>query len=232
MCIEYRIQHRNATVKKLELERELTAVRLRYDMLYNQVTTQGAAATARAAETGEDAFRLPNGELMTADKFMERTRMLTQTRTSLDRSEANLTKTLDEMKTIRAEKETAVNECRRFESLLTRFEQSRRYDVFTNDTYRETTEENSRLVDRVDLLEKKLGEANEEIAILKRRSQDSPDVKMTSAFLDRNGKVPGVCPVGGCSNYDSVQCVLKNFQNHMNNTHRVRFSAFFCVGVY
>ena len=176
-CIEYRIQHRNATVKKLELERELAAIRLKYDMLYNQVSTQGAVATARVAMMGEEAFRLPNGELMTADRFMERTRMLTQTRASLERNELHLNKTLDETKAIRAEKEAAVNECRRLEILLTRFEQSRRYEVFTNDAHRDTLVENSRLVDLVDQLHKKMGEAQEEITILKRHLAGPPTTK-------------------------------------------------------
>ena len=58
-CIEFRIQHRNATLKKLELERDLTAMRLKYDMLFDQITTQGVAATARAAAIGEEAIDAP-----------------------------------------------------------------------------------------------------------------------------------------------------------------------------
>jgi hypothetical protein len=112
-CIEFRIQHRNATLKKLELERDLAAVRLKYDMLFNQVATQGAAATARAAELGEEAFRLPNGELMTAEKFMERTQILTQTRASLERSEAKCRKVKEEYAQLQKEKELAVNEAKR-----------------------------------------------------------------------------------------------------------------------
>jgi hypothetical protein len=49
----------------------------------------------------------------------------------------------------------------RFESLLTRFEKPRRYDVYTSDDHRETIEENSRLVDQVDDLNRRLGEARE-----------------------------------------------------------------------
>ena len=82
-------------------------------MLFDQVATQGAAATARAAELGEEAFRLPNGELMTAEKFMERTQMLTQTRTTLERSDTKLRKILDENALLKKEKELAVNEAKR-----------------------------------------------------------------------------------------------------------------------
>lgn len=113
VCIEFRIQHRNATIKNLEMERNVTAIRLKYDMLFDQVTTQGAAATARAAESGEDAFRLPNGELMTAEKFMERTRMLSQARVALDRSEISNRKHVEEISVLNKEKEAALSECRR-----------------------------------------------------------------------------------------------------------------------
>jgi hypothetical protein len=112
-CIEYRIQHRNCTLRNLELERDLSAVRVKYDMLFGQVTTQGAAATARAAATGEEAFRLPNGELMTAEKFMERTRMLSQTRASMEMAEVRNRKVLDELAEMKKEKEAAQLEARR-----------------------------------------------------------------------------------------------------------------------
>jgi hypothetical protein len=97
----------------LELERDITAIRLKYDMLFEQVTTQGVAATARAAAIGEEAFRLPNGELMTADKFLERSQMLTQTRATLERSETKLRKILEENAQLKKEKESAINEARR-----------------------------------------------------------------------------------------------------------------------
>jgi hypothetical protein len=112
-CIEFRIQHRNATIRNLDLERELSAVRIKYDMLFNQVTTQGAAATARAAATGEEAFRLPNGELMTAEKFMERTQMLAHTRASMEKTDARMRKLLEENAGLKKEKEAAQLEARR-----------------------------------------------------------------------------------------------------------------------
>ncbi len=112
-CIEFRIQHRNATMRKLELERELSAIRLKYDMLFDQVTTQGVAATARAAAIGEEAFRLPNGELMTAEKFMERTRMLTETRVSLERLDARMRTLVQENVQLKKDKESAVEETMR-----------------------------------------------------------------------------------------------------------------------
>jgi hypothetical protein len=125
-----------------------------------------------------------------------------------------------------------------YEILLSRFEHSRRYEIFTNDNHRETLEENSRLVDINDKLQKQLTESQEEVSMLKRsmrrgnQSDDSscsphsvgPGVKVTSAFIASDGKVPTLCPLGGCSHYEAVlrgPDTMKNFQNHMNNTHRV-----------
>jgi hypothetical protein len=109
--------------------------------------------------------------------------------------------------------------------------------VFTSDTYKETLEENSRIVDQNENLQKLLSEAQNEILILKRQcarlssdesaSPGSGGIKLTSAFIRSDGKVPSTCPVGGCSHYESVlrgPDIMKNFQNHMNNTHRVIYS--------
>jgi hypothetical protein len=149
--------------------------------------------------------------------------------------------------------------------------------------HKTTIEENSRYVDQIESLQKLLGEAQEEILILKHRKNihrqpssggggeqqhllsPSPTtssgsssmqqsagggttttttatgIKSTSALLSAGGIVPGACPMGGCSHYESVtrgSDVMKNFQNHMNNTHRVgiffvsykyTYAVFFCI---
>lgn len=290
-CIEYRIQHRNVTMKNLEMEREIKSIRLKHGLLLGQVTTQGVAATARAAAMGEEAFRLPNGELMTAEKYTERTSILNQTRVALERSETKLRKMLEDNATLTKQKEYDSNEIRRcvlfllldllfvsliiiiimlivvykknsLEKLLSQFEGSRRFEIFSSEMHKETIEENSRHVDKIESLQKLLSESQEEILILKQKvqvrcgssetrsstslrlqqqqQQQQPPVgtttpptttsgiKSTSAFLCvTNGKVPGSCPLGGCIHYESVLSrgpdVMKNFQNHLNNTHRVGF---------
>jgi hypothetical protein len=126
-----------------------------------------------------------------------------------------------------------------FEILLSRFEQSRRYEVFTSDMHRETLEENSRLVDANEKLQRQLTGSREETSALQckiqrqsaRSDESSPSLdsvgqglKVTTAFIGTDGKVPAVCPVGGCAHYENVlrgTDQMKNFQNHMNNTHRV-----------
>lgn len=108
--------------------------------------------------------------------------------------------------------------------------------------HKETLEENSRLVDQNEKLQRLLSEAQEEIQILRRNtggfrhgahensspsplSSVSTGVKLTSAFIQSDGSVPKVCPLGGCAQYEMVHQrgsdAMKNFQNHMNNTHRV-----------
>ncbi len=100
--------------------------------------------------------------------------------------------------------------------------------------HKETLEENSHIVDQNEKLQRRLSEAQNEILVLKQQclrlasSEESASpvggIRLTSAFLRSDGKVPSTCPVGGCSQYESVlrgPDVMKNFQNHMNNTHRV-----------
>jgi hypothetical protein len=105
--------------------------------------------------------------------------------------------------------------------------------------HRETLEENSRLVDANEKLQMQVTGSREEMSVLKSKMQrqsapsdeSSPSldsvgrgVKVTSAYIGSDGKVPTVCPVGGCSHYENVlrgADPMKNFQNHMNNTHRV-----------
>ena len=88
-----------------------------------------------------------------------------------------------------------------------------------------------------------LSETQEENLILKqkirRQSAESPQagggIRLTSAMLCSDGKVPGACPLGGCLQYEMVlrgSDTLKNFQNHLNNTHRVSYvfcNLFLCI---
>ena len=124
--------------------------------------------------------------------------------------------------------------------MLSQFERSRRYEVFTSEMHRETLELNSRLVDENERLQREMSVLKDEILVLKQQQNHplkrsdsdhssggapvSVGVKATSAFIGSDGKVPGACPMGGCSHYYSVfrgHDTMKNFQNHMNNTHRV-----------
>jgi hypothetical protein len=114
--------------------------------------------------------------------------------------------------------------------------------VFTSDMHRETLEQNSRLVDENEKLQRELSALQDELLVLKKnvstplQRQDTSDsspssvgcsgIRTSSAYIGSDGKVPSVCPVGGCSHYETVfrgQDTMKNFQNHMNNTHRVNF---------
>ena len=118
--------------------------------------------------------------------------------------------------------------------------------------HKETLEENSRLVDQNESLHRLLSEAQEEVLILKRTIINRRSIivneevvgvgggggfsssprhwdghpELTSMFIGPDMKVPTQCPLGGCSQYEMVHQrgsdAMKNFQNHMNNTHRVR----------
>ncbi len=57
--------------------------------------------------------------------------------------------------------------------------------------------------------------------------------QLTSMFIGPDMKIPAECPLGGCTQYESVHHhdggsdAMKHFQNHMNNTHRV-IGILFC----
>jgi hypothetical protein len=119
--------------------------------------------------------------------------------------------------------------------------------VFTSEMHRDTVETNSRLVDDNERLQRQLSALQDEILVLKQnagpkrsesgssgglRSPVSVGIKTTSAFIGSDGKVPGACPLGGCSHYETVlrgNDTMKNFQNHMNNTHRVCDCCTICL---
>ena len=102
--------------------------------------------------------------------------------------------------------------------------------------HRDTLAENSRLVDLNEKMQKQLNELQEEVMIHKARrgpvihSDDSSSpgmgIRVSTAYIGSDGRVPMHCPVGGCTHYDGVHKgldIMKNFQNHMNNTHRVLY---------
>ena len=124
----------------------------------------------------------------------------------------------------------------RFENLLSRFEGARRYEIYSSEQHKTTVEENSDLVDKIESLNKLLSETQEENSILKQQirrqsseTQKNGGIRFTSDLLCSDGKVPGTCPLGGCLQYETVlrgSDTLKNFQNHLNNTHRVSYFLF------
>jgi len=171
LCTQYRLQHRNMTQKRNELEKELENMRKQHDTLYNQVVTRGEASMMREAATGEDGVRLPNGEVMTAEKFLAKTRMMNQCRESLQMSEKKARLLSDENVRLKQERDSLYAKMRKYEDMLHGFEKAKKFEVFSDDAHRDTLAKNSELVEQVDRLRRSEWELKEENAALRRRMQ-------------------------------------------------------------
>jgi hypothetical protein len=171
LCAQFRLQHRNMTLKRNELEKELEAMRRKHDTIYNQVVTRGEASMMREAATGEGGVRLPNGEVMTAEKYIAKTKMMNQCRESLQASEKKARLLTDENTHLKHEKDSLYTTMRKYENMLQGFERSRQFEVFTDDAHRATLEENAKLVEHIDRMRRVERETREENAALRRRMQ-------------------------------------------------------------
>lgn len=169
LCAHFRRQHGLITQRCNGLEKELDAMRLKHDALYNQVVTRGEASLAREAATGEGGLRMPNGELMTAEKFMAKTRMMNQCMASLQASEKRARQLAAENEGLKQERDALYASVRKLEDRLNGFERARHYEVFTDEMHRETLRENDQLVDEIDELRCAERVLREDNGILRRR---------------------------------------------------------------
>jgi hypothetical protein len=173
------------TEKHNNLEKELEHARRQHTLLYNQVVTRGEQSMVREAATGETSVRLPNGEEMTPEKFMAKTRMMNQCRESLQLSEKRARQLGEENERLKLERNTLYTKMRGFEERLNGFERARHYDVFTDETHRQTLEENGRLVDRVERVTRRKRELKEETVLLRRRLAQMQEQKESAAAAVR-----------------------------------------------
>ncbi len=159
------------TLKRNELEKELDAMRRKHDMIYNQVVTRGEASMMREAATGEAGMRLPTGEMMTAEKYLAKTRMMNQCRESLQASEKKARLLAEENARLKQERDSLYGSMRKFEDMLRGFERPRQFEAFTDEAHRATLAENAALVEQLDRLRRSERETREENAAMRRRMQ-------------------------------------------------------------
>jgi hypothetical protein len=151
------------------LEKELEGMRRKHAMLFDQVVTRGEASMAREAATGECGMRLPNGEMMTPEKFMNKTKMMNQCMESLQASEKRSRLLTEENTNLKRERDSLYTNMRKFENMLQGFERARHHDVFTDDMHKKAVAENSRLVDEIEKVCRNERELREDNSILRRR---------------------------------------------------------------
>jgi hypothetical protein len=171
LCVQFRLQHRNMTHKRNELEKELDHARKQHDALFNQVVTRGEASMMREAATGENGVRLPNGEVMTAEKYIAKTKMMNQCMESLQASEKKARALAEENTRLKQERDSLYTNMRKYENMLHGFEKPRQFEAYTQETHKQTVQENHEMVERLKKLSRSEREARDEIDAMRCRIQ-------------------------------------------------------------
>ena len=167
-CAQYRMQHKNMTLKNLQLQKDVEDLRRLQDNQFHVARAQSAAAQIRDRTTG-DLGLLVNGEVMTPDKVakkMEIASKCTATLSTMERINRELT---DENRGLKVALEKIHGEAKRLKEILSGFERPRRYETFTDPMHAQTLRLNEELSDEIEQLERKVRLLQEENQLLKRR---------------------------------------------------------------
>ena len=240
ICVQFRVQHKNVTIKRLELEKELELMRRAQSNQYNQAVAQRAVTPIRDAVTREAGLMMPNGEVMTPDKIKKKIEIATKCMESLQMSEKLNRQLTEENKMLKQANEHSYNEIRRLEKALNWFEKSRRYDTFTDEKHKETLKLNEQMADELEALEQRVHSLEEENAALRRNSrrvlataertsiEDDDDATSITSYITSDGRIPSKCPCDPelCSErYEAHVIQSENkvhaFTEHMRTMHKV-----------
>jgi len=240
ICVQFRVQHKNVTIKRLELEKELELMRRAQSNQYNQAVAQRAVTPIRDAVTREAGLMMPNGEVMTPDKIKKKIEIATKCMESLQMSEKLNRQLTEENKMLKQANEHSYNEIRRLEKALNWFEKSRRYDTFTDEKHKETLKLNEQMADELEALEQRVHSLEEENAALRRNSrrvlataertsiEDDDDATSIASYITSDGRIPSKCPCDPelCSErYEAHVIQSENkvhaFTEHMRTMHKV-----------
>ena len=234
-CAQYRLQHRNMTIRKLELEKELEKYRKSQS---GNGSPDERRPSAIDSETGEKGMVMPDGEIITPSKLALRMQISTNSLQMLQLSEKANRQLFEENTGLKQKNEHLNTEVRRLERILSGFEKARRYEPLNDERHKETLQINEQLADQVEQLEYKLHVMQEENGVLKRyqRRQSSTASRVVindeerdsiSSYITSDGRVPPNCPCKGeeCANYDLHVVMSSNpaeaFSNHMLKYHKV-----------
>ena len=238
VCAQYRLQHKNMTLKRLELEKELDQMRRAQSTEFNQAVEHRSLTPIRDAATGEMGLMMRNGEVMTPDKIAKRMEIAAKCLETLQASEKHNRKLTEENRTLKQSNETTYNEMRRLERVLGGFERTRRFDQFTDDQHRRTLELNGTLSDEVERLERIVHVLQEENAVFKRhhhrqsvcaaRTRIDDDDDSIASYITSDGRIPTQCPCDahGCAERYEAQVIGSEsptdaFVLHMSRVHKV-----------
>jgi hypothetical protein len=240
VCAQYRIQHKNVTIKRLELEKELQQIKRIQSAHLNQAMMRNEVTPMRDASTGEMGLMIGNGEIITPEKIAQRMQISAKCLESLQASEKNNKRLTEENRLLKQGRDSAYSEMRRLETVLSGFEKTRRYDNFTDARYKEAMELNETLAEQVEDMEWRIHVLEEENAILKQKQHrgvatasrtaicDDEDSMTTASFITSDGRIPPQCPCDpvGCSeSYEAHVIASSNpadaFAVHMSKMHKV-----------
>jgi len=204
-CLLLYRSHKDALSRFQTLEREHAALQLRHNQLYDHHTTHGAAATSAQQV-------LPNGDVLSTDTFMQRTRAFEQSRQSVDRMHKELTACQKGLADCRAQLERKTQQARELEKRLNGFQRAQTY-AYSCEQHRIAAQDNERL-------ELEAYRAGREVARLR---AENAELRRTTVL--RRSKVPLVCPYGPCPKYrDRVRSAAnptKFFRDHVARNHKV-----------
>ena len=242
ICAQFRIQHKNMTLKRLELEKELDRMRRAQLSEYHGAIEARTTTPMRDTATGEMGLLMRNGEVMTPEKITRRMEIAAKCLETLQTSETHNRKLSEENKTLKQSNEMVYSEMRRLERLLSGFERARKFDHFTDDLQRQTVERNEQLAAEVERLERTVHTLQEENAVLKqqhrRQSVCAPRARVEDddeggggsivSYITSDGRVPPSCPCDaeGCEERYETQVIgsespTEAFVIHMSKMHKV-----------
>jgi hypothetical protein len=241
ICAQFRIQHKNMTLKRLELEKELDQMRRAQSNQFHQAREARTTTPLRDTATGEMGLLMRNGEVMTPDKVAKRMEIAAKCMETLQASEKHNRQLSEENKHLKQNNETVYNEMRRLERILSGFERARRFDHFTDELQRKTVERNEKLADEVEQLERTVHALQEENAVLKQhhkrqsvcasraRVDDADENDSIVSYITSDGRIPHECPCDaqGCEERYETQVIgsespTEAFVLHMSRNHKVR----------
>ena len=162
VCMNYRVEHTASAIRATELAQDLVEMTIKYENLRKQMRFIGGAA-----QIDVDVGPLPNGDIMTPERFIFRTEQWKNALGTISKLTLEIKKLKGTITDMMAEKEAAKMHTAGLERMLQRFDQPRPFAVFGDEEKRETIEENHRLVDEVERLEGEVSGLKDEVMVLR-----------------------------------------------------------------
>ena len=242
ICVQFRVQHRNMTLKRIELEKELNLLRRAQSNEFNQAVVQRTSTPMKDSVTGDMGLLMKNGEVMTPEKLQKRMEISTKCMESLQASEKHNRQLAEENRRLKDANERMHVEMSRLEKALNGFEKTRRYDTFTEEKHRETLALNAQMADELEALERRMHAMEEEHLLLSRQcrraaaiadrleigGEDEEETTTIATHITADGRVPSKCPCNpeGCRDVYEASVLDASkpadaFADHVLKNHQV-----------